>query len=83
MGWQRLTTRQRTKEGCVGLGMWMTWKCVVMDLPFGGPKGGITVNPKELSTGEKERLTQRFAQELRNVIGPTITIPAPNMGTDS
>ncbi|MFC4990438.1 glutamate dehydrogenase GdhB [Saliphagus infecundisoli] len=72
-----------TKEECVGLGMWMTWKCAVMDLPFGGAKGGIAVNPKKLSSGEKERLTRRFAQELRNVIGPTIDIPAPDMGTDS
>ncbi|WP_224270961.1 glutamate dehydrogenase GdhB [Haloprofundus salinisoli] len=71
-----------TKDECVGLGMWMTWKCAVMDLPFGGAKGGITVNPKELSTGEKERLTRRFAQELRDIIGPNQDIPAPDMGTD-
>lgn len=72
-----------TRNECVGLGMWMTWKCAVMDLPFGGAKGGIAINPKELSDGEKERLTRRFAQELRNIIGPTIDIPAPDMGTDS
>lgn len=72
-----------TEEECVGLSMWMTWKCAVMDLPFGGAKGGVVVNPKELSTGEKERLTRRFAQELRNVIGPMHDIPAPDMGTDA
>ncbi|MGB9954725.1 glutamate dehydrogenase GdhB (plasmid) [Haloarcula marismortui] len=72
-----------TRDECVGLGMWMTWKCAVMDIPFGGAKGGIAVNPKELSTTEKERLTRRFAQELRDVIGPNRDIPAPDMGTDS
>ncbi|MFC6906740.1 glutamate dehydrogenase GdhB [Halalkalicoccus tibetensis] len=71
-----------TRDECVGLGMWMTWKCAVMDLPFGGAKGGIAVNPKELSSAEKERLTRRFAQELRDVIGPNQDIPAPDMGTD-
>ncbi len=71
-----------TRDECVGLGMWMTWKCAVMDLPFGGAKGGIAVNPKELSSAEKERLTRRFAQELRDVIGPNKDIPAPDMGTD-
>ena len=71
-----------TRDECIGLGMWMTWKCAVMDLPFGGAKGGIAVDPKQLSTGEKERLTRRFAQELRDVIGPNRDIPAPDMGTD-
>jgi glutamate dehydrogenase (NAD(P)+) len=72
-----------TDEECVGLSMWMTWKCAVMDLPFGGAKGGIVVDPKSLTSEEKERLTRRFAQELRNVIGPTRDIPAPDMGTDA
>jgi glutamate dehydrogenase (NAD(P)+) len=71
-----------TRDECVGLGMWMTWKCAVMDLPFGGAKGGVAVNPKELSPTEKERLTRRFAQEIRDVIGPNQDIPAPDMGTD-
>jgi glutamate dehydrogenase (NAD(P)+) len=71
-----------TRDECVGLGMWMTWKCAVMDLPFGGAKGGVAVNPKELSSTEKERLTRRFAQEIRDVIGPNQDIPAPDMGTD-
>lgn len=71
-----------TRDECVGLGMWMTWKCAVMDLPFGGAKGGVAVNPKELTSKEKERLTRRFAQELRTNIGPNQDIPAPDMGTD-
>jgi len=71
-----------TREECVGLGMWMTWKCAVMDLPFGGAKGGIAVNPKDLSDDEKEQLTRRFTDEIRTVIGPTTDIPAPDMGTD-
>lgn len=70
------------RDECVGLAMWMTWKCAVMDLPFGGAKGGVAVNPKEMSATEKERLTRRFAQEIRGVIGPMQDIPAPDMGTD-
>ncbi|MDQ2051441.1 glutamate dehydrogenase GdhB [Natronolimnohabitans sp. A-GB9] len=71
-----------TEEECVGLAMWMTWKCAVMDIPFGGGKGGVVVDPKDLSDDEKERLTRRFAEELRPVIGPMKDIPAPDMGTD-
>ena len=70
-------------EECVGLSMWMTWKCAVMDIPFGGAKGGIVVDPKNLSEAERERLTRRFAEELRDVIGPMRDIPAPDMGTGS
>ena len=72
-----------TEDECVGLSMWMTWKCAVMDLPFGGGKGGIVVDPKDLSIDEKERLTRRFAEELRDFIGPEKDIPAPDMGTDA
>ncbi|AFO56843.1 glutamate dehydrogenase GdhB [Natrinema sp. J7-2] len=71
-----------TRDECVGLSMWMTWKCAVMDLPFGGAKGGVVVDPKSLSDDETERLTRRFAQEIRDVIGPNTDIPAPDMGTD-
>jgi glutamate dehydrogenase (NAD(P)+) len=71
-----------TAEECVGLSMWMTWKCAVMDIPFGGAKGGVVVDGKDLSTEEKERLTRRFAEELRDVVGPMRDIPAPDMGTD-
>ncbi|WP_303657573.1 glutamate dehydrogenase GdhB [Haladaptatus caseinilyticus] len=70
-------------EECIGLSMWMTWKCAVMDLPFGGGKGGIAVDPKRLSNEEKERLTRRFAEELRDVVGPKQDVPAPDMGTDA
>ncbi|WP_049927624.1 glutamate dehydrogenase GdhB [Halopiger goleimassiliensis] len=70
------------RDECVGLAMWMTWKCAVMDLPFGGAKGGIVVDPKSLSDDETERLTRRFTQEIRDVIGPNTDIPAPDMGTD-
>ncbi|WP_423746217.1 glutamate dehydrogenase GdhB (plasmid) [Haladaptatus sp. SPP-AMP-3] len=72
-----------TEEECIGLSMWMTWKCAVMDIPFGGAKGGLVVNPKRLSDSERERLTRRFAQELRDTVGPNSDIPAPDMGTDS
>ncbi|WP_440010112.1 glutamate dehydrogenase GdhB [Halomicrococcus sp. SG-WS-1] len=72
-----------TAEECVGLSMWMTWKCAVMDLPFGGGKGGVVVDPKSLSDDEKERLTRRFAEEIRDTIGPKRDIPAPDMGTDA
>ncbi|WP_135827068.1 glutamate dehydrogenase GdhB [Halorussus ruber] len=72
-----------SEQECVGLSMWMTWKCAVMDLPFGGGKGGIVVDPKDLSEDEKERLTRRFAEELRKFVGPKKDIPAPDMGTDA
>ena len=71
-----------SREECIGLSMWMTWKCAVVDIPFGGAKGGVIVDPKELSDDEVERLTRRFTNELRNVIGPMTDIPAPAMGTD-
>ncbi|WP_123534345.1 glutamate dehydrogenase GdhB [Halosimplex salinum] len=70
-----------SREECIGLSMWMTWKCAVMDIPFGGAKGGIVVDPKDLSDAETERLTRRFANEIRNIIGPMTDIPAPDMGT--
>ncbi|WP_455448067.1 glutamate dehydrogenase GdhB [Natrinema thermotolerans] len=70
-------------DECVGLAMWMTWKCAVMDIPFGGGKGGIVVDPKDLSDDEKERLTRRFAEEIRDEVGPSRDIPAPDMGTDA
>lgn len=75
--------RDVTAEECVGLAMWMTCKCAVMDIPFGGGKGGIVVNPKGLSNDEKERLTRRFAEEIRDEVGPNQDIPAPDMGTDA
>ncbi|MFN8705214.1 MAG: Glu/Leu/Phe/Val family dehydrogenase [Planctomyces sp.] len=61
----------------------MTWKTAVVDLPYGGAKGGISVRPKELSIDELERLTRRFVDELHDIIGPDKDIPAPDMGTNS
>jgi glutamate dehydrogenase (NAD(P)+) len=65
------------------LAMWMTWKCAVVDIPFGGAKGGVIVNPKELSENEIERLTRRYATEISVLIGPTSDIPAPDVNTNS
>lgn len=59
----------------------MTWKTAAIDVPFGGAKGGITVDPKELSTSEIERLTRRFIGKIHDVIGPTLDIPAPDVNT--
>ena len=65
------------------LAMWMTWKCAVARLPFGGAKGGVTVDPKALSEGELERLTRRFGTEIGPFIGPERDIPAPDVGTNA
>jgi glutamate dehydrogenase (NAD(P)+) len=64
------------------LAMWMTWKCAVVNLPFGGAKGGVCCNTKELSLKEIERLTRRYTTEIAIIIGPTSDIPAPDMYTD-
>ena len=64
------------------LAMWMTWKCALVDLPYGGAKGGVVVDPSTLSEAELERLTRRFTQELAPIIGPDIDVPAPDMGTN-
>ncbi|MGD9660212.1 MAG: Glu/Leu/Phe/Val dehydrogenase dimerization domain-containing protein [Porticoccaceae bacterium] len=64
------------------LAMWMTWKCGLMRLPFGGAKGGVRVNPTVLSSSELQRLTRRFTAEIIDMIGPDKDIPAPDMGTD-
>ncbi len=64
------------------LAMWMSWKCGIMNLPFGGAKGGISCDPAALSRGEKERLTRRFTEEVLNIIGPRQDVMAPDMGTD-
>lgn len=61
----------------------MTWKTAVVDIPFGGAKGGIQVNPKELSAGELERITRKFIDQIHEVLGPDKDIPAPDMGTDA
>jgi len=64
------------------LAMWMTWKCALMGIPFGGAKGGIVCDPKKMSRGELERMTRRYTSEIINEIGPEKDIPAPDVGTD-
>jgi glutamate dehydrogenase (NAD(P)+) len=64
------------------LAMWMTWKCALMNLPYGGAKGGVVVDPKALSIRELERLTRRYATEISVLMGPESDIPAPDMGTN-
>ncbi len=64
------------------LAMWMSWKCALTGLPYGGAKGGVACNPRKLSPTEIERLTRRFTQEIISFIGPQVDIPAPDMGTN-
>jgi glutamate dehydrogenase (NAD(P)+) len=64
------------------LAMWMSWKCALVGLPYGGAKGGVNCNPRDFTTTELERLTRRFTQELIPIIGPQIDIPAPDVGTN-
>ncbi|KQV75462.1 glutamate dehydrogenase [Aeromicrobium sp. Root344] len=64
------------------LAMWMTWKCALLDVPYGGAKGGVRVDPRLYSEAELERITRRYTSELTPVIGPEIDIPAPDIGTD-
>ena len=70
-----------TIEEVKALSMWMTWKCAIVDIPFGGGKGGIICDPKKLSDGEKERLTRRYAYAISEIIGPGKDIPAPDVYT--
>jgi len=64
------------------LAMWMSWKCGIMNLPFGGAKGGIACDPASLTHGELERLTRRFTEEVLSIIGPRMDVMAPDLGTD-
>jgi glutamate dehydrogenase (NAD(P)+) len=64
------------------LAAWMTWKCAVVDIPYGGAKGGVVCDPGKLSHGEIERLTRRYTSEIAFVIGPEVDIPAPDVNTD-
>jgi len=64
------------------LAMWMTWKCALVNIPYGGAKGGVVVDPKQLSLSELERLTRRYASELIPLMSPQMDIPAPDMGTN-
>jgi glutamate dehydrogenase (NAD(P)+) len=90
---QHLTTMGPTKGGIrfapdvdlgevAALAMLMTWKCSIVGVPFGGAKGGVRVNPMELSRAELQRVTRRFTMEIINVIGPETDIPAPDLGTN-
>jgi glutamate dehydrogenase (NAD(P)+) len=65
------------------LSMWMTWKCAVVNIPYGGAKGGVICNPKEMSLKELERLTRRFTTEISIIIGPEKDIPAPDVYTNA
>jgi glutamate dehydrogenase (NAD(P)+) len=64
------------------LATWMTWKCSLLNLPLGGAKGGVRVDPKKLSKRELERLTRRYTAEIINIIGPDMDIPAPDINTN-
>ena len=64
------------------LSMWMTWKCAIMALPFGGAKGGVRIDPHTLSRSELQRITRRYTSEIIEMIGPDTDIPAPDLGTD-
>lgn len=65
------------------LAMWMTWKCALVDIPFGGAKGGVAIDPRAFSQPELERVTRRYTSEILPIIGPEVDIPAPDIGTDS
>ncbi|WP_377325767.1 Glu/Leu/Phe/Val dehydrogenase [Pimelobacter simplex] len=64
------------------LAMWMTWKCALVNIPYGGAKGGVTLDPRQYSRGELQRVTRRYTSELMPLLGPTTDIPAPDIGTD-
>lgn len=74
---------QVTLEEVEALAAWMTWKCAVMNIPFGGGKGGIECDPSKLSRGELERLTRRYAADLSDLFGPESDVPAPDVNTDA
>ncbi len=71
-----------TMDEVIALAMWMTWKCAVVDIPYGGAKGGVVVDPRKLSIGEIERMTRRFTSEISMIIGPEEDIPAPDVNTN-
>src|ERR671932_2353955 len=72
---------QVTIDEVKALSMWMTWKCAIADIPYGGGKGGIVFNPKEMSNDELERMTRRYAYSIADIIGPHRDLPAPDVYT--
>jgi glutamate dehydrogenase (NAD(P)+) len=72
-----------TLDEVKALAMWMTWKCALMGIPFGGAKGGVVCDPKTMSRREVEQMTRRYTSEIVNEIGPETDIPAPDVGTDA
>jgi len=72
-----------TEDEMVALAAWMTWKCALLDLPYGGAKGGVICDPRKLSEGELERMTRRYTSEIMPILGPHIDIPAPDVYTTS
>jgi len=72
-----------TLDEVTTLAMWMTWKCAVVNIPFGGGKGGVAVDPHKLSVKELERLTRRYTAEIIDLIGPDVDVPAPDVNTNS
>jgi glutamate dehydrogenase (NAD(P)+) len=74
---------QVTLDEVRALAAWMTWKCAVVNIPYGGAKGGVICDPKHMSKNELERLTRRYASEIAFMIGPEVDIPAPDVYTDS
>src|SRR3989337_277268 len=71
------------RDEALGLASLMTWKTAIVNLPYGGAKGGIAVAPHQLSDRELERLTRRFVEQIHDIIGPQTDIPAPDMGTNA
>ena len=71
-----------TADEVRALAAWMTWKCAVVDVPFGGAKGGVACDPSELTEGELRRITRRFITQLGDAIGPFVDVPAPDVNTD-
>ncbi len=72
-----------SEDEVIALAAWMTWKCALVDLPYGGAKGGVICNPEELSEGELERITRRYTTEIMPILGPHSDIPAPDVFTTS
>src|SRR5205823_8353757 len=72
-----------TLDEVKALAMWMTWKCALAGIPYGGAKGGVQVDPRELSPAELEGLTRRYTTEIAPIIGPDRDIPAPDVNTNA